>query len=260
MGESPKQQAGWAAAELAAAGLDLKLELIGKPGVVGPLVAGAKALVGLGQAVFSRNASRAADEAERTLERLAGARAEFARLRTDVDELQRRLTLAFRLIAEAGRHPSRELQDALGRFAARVLVEEIDDVDAFELAELIARMTALDYALLEAVELGQREVLRGLRHLKKIDASRDLKIDPDLQEELKEQIAKETGPNSDTLLRALRRRFPRLTTERYNRAEVRVRDSMRLIRPGPWSWTTLTGLGARVLEVTRPAEPAPAHV
>jgi len=61
------------------------------------------------------------------------------------EELHRRLTTSLRAIAESGRHPDRALRHALGALAARVLVADVDGIDCFEAAEVLGRMTAMDY-------------------------------------------------------------------------------------------------------------------
>lgn len=224
-----RDKVGWAAAQLTAAAIDAGLAVANLPQVAGPLVAGAQGLVGVGQAVFNRNAAEAGTECERTLEATPGAQAALEQLRGDVDELHRRMTIAFRLIMEAGRHPDRELRLALGRFASRSLTTDLDAIEAFELADVLSRLTALDYALLELTE---RVANMG------IPDSRDYMFD-----EMAARFPKflKAGENDEQTAR-----------ERLRRSSARLEQVFHLTKPGPWSITP-TSLGLRLLTVTRAA-------
>jgi hypothetical protein len=149
--ESPKSKFLWALGQVAGGVADAYLGTKNLPQLAGPAVAVAQGTVSIARVVSSVNEEEAIDVARRTLAATPGAGRELARLVEDVEELQRRITLLLRLANEAGRHPSRELRQAIGRFMARALAEKLDEVDAFEMADVLSRMTSLDLAGLEVI-------------------------------------------------------------------------------------------------------------
>jgi hypothetical protein len=104
-----------------------------------------------GAAVFNKNVAEAVEEAAQTLHGSPGAEETIIGLRENPELWRSRQTLAYRLIMEAGRHPERAMRLVLGRAAARMILSNIDPLDAFEIAEALARMTALDYAVLDVL-------------------------------------------------------------------------------------------------------------
>lgn len=137
-------KAKWAGSYLASLFADVSLALAGLP-------SGVATVVQVFQVLVAANEQEAIAAAEAHLQRTAGVEAQLEHVRADTDELRARMTSFMRIIAEAGRHPDRELRNALGRFAARVLIQEIDRIESFEMAEALSRMTALDLAVLVAV-------------------------------------------------------------------------------------------------------------
>ena len=82
---------------------------------------------------------------------LAGLAGRLDALHLEPVELERRLTLGARALDEAARHPDPELRLALGVCAARVLVEAPGAVSPLEVVELLGRLGALEFALLDVV-------------------------------------------------------------------------------------------------------------
>ncbi|MCO5168351.1 MAG: hypothetical protein M9894_18590 [Planctomycetes bacterium] len=233
------------------------------------------------QALFTKNTREAELECDRTLDSMPRTRQQLDRLRADVEELERRLAGWSRTLMEAGRHPDRELRLALGRFAARVLVEDLDSIEAFELAEAIARMTALDFALLEAV--CQAAKLRRERQPTPTPPPASKKVVDDLNAMVAAAHAAEAAkvrgpyqsgapesefvrspltspslprfvmaePEPDPVYALLLRRFPALKAERLRHATERLEKSLHMIEPGTWGTLIPTAFGLRVLEVTR---------
>jgi len=80
------------------------------------------------------------------------------RREVDAEQLHRRLTTSQRTIHEAGRHPDRCVREALGTFAARVLITEAEQVELFEASEALARMTSADFQVLRLI--GAATILR----------------------------------------------------------------------------------------------------
>lgn len=136
-------KAKWTAGYVAALGVDLGLAALGVPGA-----GAASASMQVLQVLTTKAAEAALAETEAHLRRTANAEARLAHLENDAEELRTRLAGVARVIHEAGRHPDKELQRALGRFAARVLLQEVDQIEALELAEVLGRMTFLDFTVL----------------------------------------------------------------------------------------------------------------
>lgn len=139
-----------AGAFLAAGTIDALLASAGIPGVASPLTAA-------GLELFERRAREAESIA---IGILAQRQAELSTLSDRVraceitqDELDGRLTLFMRQVHEAGRHPDAEIRRALGTLAARLLLEDEDSIEAFELAEVLPTLTAADLATLRAIFL-----------------------------------------------------------------------------------------------------------
>jgi hypothetical protein len=106
-------------------------------------------------AFFRRNQNDALAATEAALEghsqSLESLTERVERAEIDRDQIHRRLTLAIRCLNEAGRHPHKELRQALGTFTGRVLVTDMDGITALQLADCLARLTSLEYACLEVL-------------------------------------------------------------------------------------------------------------
>jgi hypothetical protein len=118
-------------------------------------------IVEAGHEIYRQNMGNAEVAVERTL---AAHGQKLIRLEERVrageitgDEVAARLTVLQRCVHEAGRHPDKLLQDALGTFGARLFVEDIDGVERFELAEVLPRLTSLDVAFMDVVWFFARE-------------------------------------------------------------------------------------------------------
>lgn len=203
------------------------LDLGGLP-LAGPAVDVVKGAFMLGQAAFGKAAARSAEETERLIDALPAALAEIERLRSDLDEAEKRSSLALRMWREAGRHPAREMHLAFGRFAARVLIEGMDDVDALELAQALADMTALDLAAIEAVHEDSR-----------LNDYADL-----------EKVSKRVSQRPAFSGLEAERLSGKPTPETRIRTEMMRLDGMRLTKRHGDAWT-LTRLGRLLVAATR---------
>ncbi|MDC3379045.1 hypothetical protein OAX78_02025 [Planctomycetota bacterium] len=98
--------------------------------------------------------------------------------RQDISEEQigKRITGMMRVLQESGRHPEKEIQNALGVFAARILVTDLDQVTQFELADTLGRLTSLDLAMLllasDLDECGKRIWLNAKSEIVEVDANK----------------------------------------------------------------------------------------
>jgi len=127
---------------------DVALALLGQP-------AGAATALAAFQQLFDSNVSEATNQfnavVQHLRDRVHRLEQQLRAGQIETEELRRRLTSVHRTLLEAGRHPDRELREALGALAARVLVEDVKGIEFFEVSEILARMTSLDYAVLAAM-------------------------------------------------------------------------------------------------------------
>lgn len=120
-------------------------------------------IASLGYGIYKRNQADAQAAVARTFaaheQKLADLNERVRGGAINMDEILARLTMLQRCVHEAGRHPDKELRDALGAFGARVLLEDLDSIERFEMAEALARLNARDIAYLEVLWLFGRHHL-----------------------------------------------------------------------------------------------------
>ncbi|MGE0713022.1 MAG: hypothetical protein AB7N76_09555 [Planctomycetota bacterium] len=127
------------------------------------LLPGLGVLAEIGHEAFNANREDAQKAAEQVLlselaERVGALGDRLEADEIDAQQVQSQLTVLFRVVMEAGRHPEQEMRKALGALAARLMFTDRNMSRKFEIAEVAARLTALDVdflALLRACELGK---------------------------------------------------------------------------------------------------------
>jgi hypothetical protein len=160
---------------------------------------------------------------------------------------------------EAGRHPDEELRQALGRFGARMLVEELDRITAFEIADALNRMTSLDYDYLKHVhECEESGRAVGTAWGPEEDSASEVELG---------FLGGPGGITKEAVLGRLRRDYPGLDEARLESVERRLlglglliaeegkgADAYESIAADCFSWRHLTPVGARLLELACPVD------
>lgn len=132
-GESPKSTLSGTLEKLAVGGLDLVVPFGGT-------------LAEIGLDLYRRGTERAEEEAARVFD--TELREQVMRQAATVEDLEASVALLSRLVNEAGRHPEREMQRALGGLGARLAFADKTLSRKFVVAEVASQLSAMDVALL----------------------------------------------------------------------------------------------------------------